>query len=76
VQTAPSRLTDRAILNAKPQPGRCKISDDFGLYLLVMPKGSKHRRLDYRSLVHATHLRTALTPCTASPTRETNETGA
>lgn len=48
VQTVPSRLTDRAVLNAKPQPNRYKISDDYGLYLLVMPKGSKHWRFDYR----------------------------
>mgnify|MGYP001297500111 CR=1 FL=1 len=33
VQTVPSRLTDRAVLNAKPQPSRYKISDDYGLYL-------------------------------------------
>lgn len=48
VQTVPSRLTDRAVLNAKPQPSRYKISDDYGLYLLVMPKGGKHWRFDYR----------------------------
>jgi hypothetical protein len=48
VQTVPSRLTDRAVLNAKPQPSRYKISDDYGLYLLVMPQGGKHWRFDYR----------------------------
>jgi integrase len=48
VQTVPSRLTDRAVLNAKPQPSRYKISDDHGLYLLVMPKGGKHWRFDFR----------------------------
>jgi integrase len=48
VPTVPSRLTDRAVINAKPQPSRYKISDDYGLYLLVMPKGGKHWRFDYR----------------------------
>lgn len=48
VPTVPSRLTDRAALNAKPQPSRYKISDDHGLYLLVMPQGGKHWRFDYR----------------------------
>lgn len=48
VPTVPSRLTDRAVLNAKPQPTRYKISDDYGLYLLVMPQGGKHWRFDYR----------------------------
>jgi integrase len=48
VRTVPSRLTDRAVLNAKPQPSRYKISDDYGLYLLVMPQGGKHWRFDYR----------------------------
>lgn len=46
VQTVPSRLTDRAVLNA--QPSRYKITDDYGLYLLVMPKGGKRWRFDYR----------------------------
>ena len=48
VPTVPSRLTDRAVLNAKPKSGRYKISDDYGLYLLVMPQGGKHWRFDYR----------------------------
>lgn len=46
--TVPSPLTDRAIQNAKPRKVRYRLADNFGLYLLVMPKGGKHWRFDYR----------------------------
>ncbi len=44
----PSHLTDLAVRNAKPRGGRYKLSDDHGLYLLVMKGGGKHWRFDYR----------------------------
>ncbi len=44
----PSHLTDLAVRNAKPRSARYKLSDDHGLYLLVMKGGSKHWRFDYR----------------------------
>jgi len=40
-------LTDTAIRNAKPREKQYKLSDEKGLYLLVMPAG-KYFRLDYR----------------------------
>lgn len=40
-------LTDTAIRNAKPRKKQYKLSDEKGLYLLVMPAG-KYFRLDYR----------------------------
>lgn len=44
----PSHLTDLAVRNAKPRGARYKLSDDHGLYLLVMKGGTKHWRFDYR----------------------------
>lgn len=41
-------LTDTAIRNLKPQQNPQKKSDGGGLYLLVMPEGSKLWRLAYR----------------------------
>lgn len=47
--TVPSPLTDRAVKNAQPRKSRYRLADHFGLYLLVMPKGGKHWRFDYRA---------------------------
>lgn len=41
-------LTDTAIRNLKPQQTPLKKSDGGGLYLLIMPEGSKLWRLAYR----------------------------
>ena len=42
-------LSDTAIKNAKPTPGKpFKMPDEKGMYLLVHPNGSKYFRLDYR----------------------------
>ena len=41
-------LTDVAIRNAKPKEKSYKLSDFAGLYLEVMPNGSKLWRLKYR----------------------------
>jgi integrase len=46
--TVPSHLTDLAVRTAKPRQTRYKLKDDYGLYLLFMPRGSKHWRFDYR----------------------------
>ncbi|TMJ52338.1 MAG: DUF4102 domain-containing protein [Alphaproteobacteria bacterium] len=42
------KLTDKAIKGAKPKTKRFKLSDGDGLYLVVIPKGSKWWRFDYR----------------------------
>lgn len=44
------QLSDFACRNAKPQPRIYKLFDGGGLYLEVMPKGSKNWRLKYRYL--------------------------
>ncbi len=41
-------LTDTAVRNAKPKDKPYKLSDAYGLYLLVNPKGSKLWRIKYR----------------------------
>jgi integrase len=41
-------LTDRSCKNAKPDTKPYKMSDSGGLYLQVMPNGSKYWRLKYR----------------------------
>lgn len=41
-------LSDTAIRNSKPKEKQYKLTDGEGLYLLVMPKGGKYWRLDYR----------------------------
>ncbi|WP_404355562.1 tyrosine-type recombinase/integrase [Methylotuvimicrobium sp. KM1] len=41
-------LTDTAIKNAKPGDKPTKMTDEKGLYLIVMPNGSKYFRFDYR----------------------------
>ena len=41
-------LSDTAIRNIKPTTKRVKVSDDRGLYLLVMPTGGKLWRFKYR----------------------------
>ena len=43
-------LTNTACKNAKPQQKRYRIYDTGGLYLEVMPNGSKYWRLKYRYL--------------------------
>ena len=40
-------LTDTVIRNAKPKDRQYKLSDERGLYLLVLKSG-KYFRLDYR----------------------------
>jgi len=40
-------LTSKAIINAKPREKQWRLSDGEGLFLLIMPGGSKHWRLDY-----------------------------
>ena len=42
------RLTDKACKNAKPSEKPRKLSDGHGLYLEIMPNGSKYWRLKYR----------------------------
>ena len=41
-------LTDTTIRNLKPQPTPYKKSDGEGLFLQIMPEGSKLWRLAYR----------------------------
>jgi integrase len=41
-------LTHFAVTGAKPKPKAYKLSDGGGLYLLVMPDGSRYWRMDYR----------------------------
>jgi len=41
-------LTDIKARNAKPKEKQYKLTDAGGLYLLVMPNGSKYWRFDYR----------------------------
>lgn len=43
----PKCLTDTAVRNAKPKSKPYKLSDGDGLYLQVMPSGSKYWRLKY-----------------------------
>jgi hypothetical protein len=44
------RLTNTAIKNAQPKGKPYKLSDGGGMYLEVMPNGSKYFRLKYRYL--------------------------
>jgi hypothetical protein len=41
-------LSDKAIQAAKPLPASYKLADGEGMYLEVMPTGSKYWRLKYR----------------------------
>jgi hypothetical protein len=41
-------LTDTTCKNAKPKEKPYRLSDEKGLYLEIMPKGSKYFRLKYR----------------------------
>ena len=41
-------LTDTKVKNAKPSEKAMKLTDGFGLYLLVHPNGSKYLQLGYR----------------------------
>jgi integrase len=41
-------LSDTRIKNAKPKDKPYKLQDEKGMYLLVMPNGSKYFRLNYR----------------------------
>ena len=41
-------LTDTACKNAKPREKAYKLSDEKGMYLEVMPDGSKYFRMKYR----------------------------
>ena len=41
-------LTDPACRNAKPRDKSYKLADDRGMYLEVMPNGSKYWRMKYR----------------------------
>ena len=41
-------LSDTGIRNAKPTEKARKVADEKGLYLLVLPSGSKLWRMDYR----------------------------
>jgi len=43
-----TQLTDTAITNAKPRDKKYKLYDGGGLFLLVMPTGSKLWRVKYR----------------------------
>jgi Arm DNA-binding domain len=43
----PKCLSDTAVRNAKPKTKPYKISDGDGLFLHVMPSGSKYWRLKY-----------------------------
>ncbi|EDT6763386.1 DUF4102 domain-containing protein [Salmonella enterica subsp. enterica] len=41
-------LTDTKVKNARPSEKAVKLTDGFGLYLLVHPNGSKYWQLGYR----------------------------
>ena len=41
-------LTDTKVKNARPAEKAVKLTDGFGLYLLVHPNGSKYWQLGYR----------------------------
>ena len=41
-------LTDIAAKTAKPRTSQYKLTDGNGMFLLVMPNGSKYWRLKYR----------------------------
>ena len=43
-----TRLTDKAVMNAKPDTKSRKLFDGEGLFLLVKPDGSKYWRLKFR----------------------------
>jgi integrase len=43
----PKSLSDAAARNARPKPRSYKVSDGGGLFLLIMPNGSKYWRLRY-----------------------------
>lgn len=43
-----TRLTDKAVMNAKPDSKPHKLFDGEGLFLLVMPDGRKYWRLKFR----------------------------
>lgn len=43
----PKSLSDATVRNSRPKPKPYKISDGEGLFLLVMPSGSKYWRLRY-----------------------------
>ena len=43
----PKCLSDTAVRNAKPKTKPYKVSDGDGLFLLIMPSGSKYWRLRY-----------------------------
>lgn len=43
-----TRLTDKAVMNAKPESKPRKLFDGEGLFLLVMPDGRKYWRLKFR----------------------------
>ena len=42
------KLTALQVKSAKPKDKQDKLTDGEGLYLLVMPNGSKYWRYDYR----------------------------
>lgn len=44
------KLTEKTCKNAKPKEKSYKLSDGLGLYLEVMPNGSKYWRMKYRHL--------------------------
>jgi hypothetical protein len=52
-------LTDAKIRNAKPTPKRYKLADGQGLYVEVMPSGTKFFRIKYRN---STDVRRTYTP--------------
>ncbi|PUM63601.1 recombinase, partial [Salmonella enterica subsp. enterica serovar Dublin] len=41
-------LTDTKVKNTRPSEKAVKLTDGFGLYLLVHPNGSKYWQLGYR----------------------------
>ena len=41
-------LTDNTIKNAKPKEKQYKITDEKGMYLLILPAGGKYFQYDYR----------------------------
>lgn len=47
-RTEDDMLNDPACKNAKPKDKPYRLSDEKGLYLEVMPNGSKYFRLKYR----------------------------
>lgn len=77
-------LKDTHVRNAKPTGKAYKISDGDGMYLLVVPSGSRYWRLDYR-FANSERYSIPFCPCSglnassrrkARPTRDSRQANA